>query len=227
VANQYLLGGDEELELNPDGQRKISDVLQQMDDESVEQGFAYWKGANLSRAKRTSTSTKDKQNISKWVDMNIDTGNIDVRALDTPTNCAMSAIWCLTTRLKVAKAVKPNVALTYLKTKYTTASVDQKAFTRALGRAKNGHRFAKTGEGLYYLTARAEREVESWLKDGVSKPGQAESADEKWCGVMSVARNNLEAALAQKIPRDILTRMLDEYQHIKQQFFYGSFNLVN
>ena len=40
---------------------------------------------------------------------------------------------------------------------------------------------------------------------------------------MSVARNNLETALASKVPQDILTRMLDEYQHIKQQFFLRKF----
>lgn len=179
VANQYLLGGEEELELNPDGQRKIPEILQEMDDESVEQGFAYWKGANPSRAKRSTTSAKDKQEISQWVDMNIDIGNVDVRALDTPTNCAMFAIWCLTTRLKVTKAVKPSVALSYIKSRYTTISVDQKSFTKALGRAKNGHRFNKNGEGLYYLTTHAEREVESWVTNGVPKSGETESADEK------------------------------------------------
>ena len=179
VANQYLLGGEEELELNPDGQRKISEILREMGDESVEQGFAYWKGASPARAKRSATSAKDKQEISKWVSMDIDIGNIDVRSLDTPTNCAMFAIWCLTARLKVTKAVKPSVALSYIKSRYTTISVNQKPFTKALGRAKNGHRFNKNGEGLYYLTAHAEREVESWVENGVPKPGETESADEE------------------------------------------------
>lgn len=40
---------------------------------------------------------------------------------------------------------------------------------------------------------------------------------------MSVERSNLETALAPQVPNDILKRMLDEYQHIKQQFFLRKF----
>lgn len=40
---------------------------------------------------------------------------------------------------------------------------------------------------------------------------------------MSIARSKLEAELASKVPNDILKSLLDEYQHIKQQFFLGKF----
>lgn len=40
---------------------------------------------------------------------------------------------------------------------------------------------------------------------------------------MSVERNKLESALAQQVPNDVLEKMLDEYQHIKQQFFLRKF----
>lgn len=40
---------------------------------------------------------------------------------------------------------------------------------------------------------------------------------------MSVERNKLESALAKQVPNDILEKMLDEYQHIKQQFFLRKF----
>lgn len=179
MASQFLLGGDEELELNPDGQRKVQETLQEMDDGAVEQGAAYWQGASQPKGKKASTTTEDNQEVSQWVDMDIDTGKIDVRELDTPTNCAMFAIWCLTKRLEVTKAVKPKMALSYLKRKYTTISVDQEAFTKALRRPNNAHRFQKNAERSYYLTAQAENEVESWVKNGVPKSGQAESTNKK------------------------------------------------
>lgn len=40
---------------------------------------------------------------------------------------------------------------------------------------------------------------------------------------MSIQRTQLEAALSAKLPHDILTVLIDEYQHIKQQFFLRKF----
>lgn len=40
---------------------------------------------------------------------------------------------------------------------------------------------------------------------------------------MSVAKSKVIAALSPKLPNDILTNLLDEYQQIKQQFFLGRF----
>lgn len=40
---------------------------------------------------------------------------------------------------------------------------------------------------------------------------------------MSIQRSQLEAALSSQLPKDILTTLLDEYQHIKQQLFLGKF----
>lgn len=40
---------------------------------------------------------------------------------------------------------------------------------------------------------------------------------------MSIQRSQLEAALSTQFPRDILIALLDEYQHIKQQFFLRKF----
>ncbi|MDG2991704.1 hypothetical protein L3556_12290 [Candidatus Synechococcus calcipolaris G9] len=40
---------------------------------------------------------------------------------------------------------------------------------------------------------------------------------------MSIQRTQIEAALSAKLPQDILTALLDEYQHIKQQFFLRKF----
>lgn len=38
---------------------------------------------------------------------------------------------------------------------------------------------------------------------------------------MSVEKRKLFTILASKMPNDILTRLLDEYVHIKQQFFFA------
>jgi hypothetical protein len=40
---------------------------------------------------------------------------------------------------------------------------------------------------------------------------------------MSVQRSQLETALSTQFPQEVLTTLLDEYQHIKQQFFLGKF----
>lgn len=40
---------------------------------------------------------------------------------------------------------------------------------------------------------------------------------------MSIQRSQVEATLSTKLPKDILTALLDEYQYIKQQFFLGKF----
>lgn len=40
---------------------------------------------------------------------------------------------------------------------------------------------------------------------------------------MSIQRIKLESALSTKLPKDILIALLDEYQHIKQQFFLRKF----
>lgn len=40
---------------------------------------------------------------------------------------------------------------------------------------------------------------------------------------MSIAKDNLINAISPPIPREIATKLLDEYQHIKQQFFLGKF----
>ncbi|HEY9692317.1 MAG TPA: hypothetical protein V6D15_08940 [Oculatellaceae cyanobacterium] len=40
---------------------------------------------------------------------------------------------------------------------------------------------------------------------------------------MSIQRSQIETALSTKLPKDILVALLDEYQHIKQQFFLGKF----
>lgn len=40
---------------------------------------------------------------------------------------------------------------------------------------------------------------------------------------MSVQRYQIESALSTYLPKDIIVALLDEYQHIKQQFFLGKF----
>ena len=40
---------------------------------------------------------------------------------------------------------------------------------------------------------------------------------------MSIQRSQIEAALTTQFPKDIITTLLDEYQHIKQQFFLRKF----
>ncbi len=40
---------------------------------------------------------------------------------------------------------------------------------------------------------------------------------------MSIQRSKLESSLSSQIPRDILITLLDEYQHLKQQFFLQKF----
>lgn len=40
---------------------------------------------------------------------------------------------------------------------------------------------------------------------------------------MSIQRSKLEAALSIQLPKDVLVALLDEYQHIKQQFFLRKF----
>lgn len=40
---------------------------------------------------------------------------------------------------------------------------------------------------------------------------------------MSVQRLQIETALSAKLPKDILTTLLDDYQYIKQQFFLKKF----
>jgi len=40
---------------------------------------------------------------------------------------------------------------------------------------------------------------------------------------MSIERSQIEVALSKKLPQDIITTLLDEYQHIKQQFFMRKF----
>jgi len=40
---------------------------------------------------------------------------------------------------------------------------------------------------------------------------------------MSIQRSKLEATLSTQFPKDVLVALLDEYQHIKQQFFLRKF----
>lgn len=40
---------------------------------------------------------------------------------------------------------------------------------------------------------------------------------------MSIQRSQIETALSTKLPQEIISALLDEYQHIKQQFFLRKF----
>ena len=173
VANEFFLSTEGQgLELSPRGFQFVEEILTEIENPSVDEGFVYWKGTIKPTAKRSRKSNKDEQEVNKWVDESVDIGSFDVRSLSSGVQWAMFALWSITKHLEVASAVKPTMALQYLIKKYRTVPVKQKAFSMAL--LRNNHKFHKTADGSYYLTPQAQREVESWIKEGTVGKAEAQ-----------------------------------------------------
>ncbi|NOK61363.1 MAG: hypothetical protein GFH27_549305n132 [Chloroflexi bacterium AL-W] len=164
TANALLIHTDSGFELNTRGLQVVEQFLEEIGDNSVPDGFEYWKGSSRPGQKRHTISKEEDRQVKSWVEMSLDIGQLDIRELKAATNCAMFALWAITKGIDVIKATKPKMAYLYLTQKYTTVSVGSKAFITCLGRGSNKSKFSKNPEGLYYLTPQAEREVESWIK---------------------------------------------------------------
>lgn len=163
VANEYLLSTNEGLELNPRAFQFVQEILAEIEDSSVDEGYVYWKGTTKPAPKR-SAPKKNQQEVDEWVNKSVDIGNFDVRTLNDAAKWAMFAIWSITKRLNVADAVKRPMAYQYLTKKYTRVPVKQNALSEAMRR--NNNKFQRTADGRYYLTPQAQQEVESWIEKG-------------------------------------------------------------
>jgi hypothetical protein len=167
TAREFLLRvGENTYELSPDGEKELEFILNEMNDKSKE-GFPYWQGASKVGVKTGSISKEEQHFLDNWVKQEVDIGKIQVKDLKSPMQGAMFAIWSITKLLKVAPAVKPKIAFSYLTKRYTTVSFSLKSFTDVLGRSYNSHLFKKNQDGLYYLTREAEEQVSSWIETGV------------------------------------------------------------
>lgn len=143
-----------------------------MESSSKGEGFVYWKATTKPSPKKASRSKKNQEELDEWVDKPIDIGDFDIRTLGNARQWAMFAIWSITKRLDLARAVEPPMALRYLAKKYTTVPVKQKALSEAMRR--NSNKFQKTADGRYYLTPQAQREVESWIERGTAAENEGE-----------------------------------------------------
>lgn len=164
IVNEYLVDTGEGFELNRGGDTKISEIVEEMNDSSAQVGFPYWKATSASGAKQSRLSKEDKEEVTRWVQMSVDKGKLDIRTLNSAANYAMFAIWALTKHLNVGSAVKPQMAYLFLTQKFKTVSVQKKSFQNVLSERRN--KFRRNTQGLYYLTNEAEEEVKSWVETG-------------------------------------------------------------
>jgi hypothetical protein len=178
VAKTYLMSSDAGYKLNSPGIVMAAKIIDEMEDES-KKGSPYWDAISKPARKRASLSKEDTQKVNQWVEMPLEVGSLDVRALGSATNHAMFALWAITKELGVIPAVKPKMAYLYLTTKFTTVSVKLGAFTKSLSRPTNASRFNKNANGFYYLTEEAEREVQSWTRGAVVQQTVEPELDEE------------------------------------------------
>ena len=178
VAKSYLMSSDGGYKLNSPGIVMATSIIHEMEDES-KKGLPYWESRAKPSKKRNSLSKEDTQKVNEWVEMPLEVGTLDVRALGSATNHAMFALWAITKGLGAMPAVKPKMAYLYLTKRFTTVSVKVNAFTRSLSRSSNTSKFNRNASGLYYLTEEAEREVQSWTKGAVVQQNVEPELDEE------------------------------------------------
>lgn len=163
VSKKYLISSSAGYRTNPPGNIMVNTIINDLSNES-KSGFRYWENTPKAGTKRNGFNKEDEQSINEWIAAELHIGSVDVRNLRTSTNYAMFAIWAVTKGLGVVRAVKPKTAYVFLTRKYMTVSVKPKIFSDALNRSANSSLFARTADGLYYLTEKAEHQVEAWIK---------------------------------------------------------------
>jgi len=160
IAKKFLTKIDDTYKLSPTGQMQVTQILRDMQDETL-QGHSYWEGTKA-RGKRAKTSKDDEAKLDGWVEMDSALSNIDVRQFKELELCIF-ALYDLTKVLQVQDSVKPGLAYEYLKKRYKTVSITKAQFSTILSREYNKDKFQRTSNGLYYLTPKAEGIAKSWL----------------------------------------------------------------
>lgn len=154
---QFLTKVNEIYRLNPAGQNRIAQILNEMQDESIK-GFIYWE-APKPRAKRAVGSKEESKKAKEWLSQPSELENFDVRRLKTIEEICMFGLYDITKTMKVAVAVKPSTAFDYLIARYKTLALTKEQFSGALRRKENKGNFGRTAEGLYYLTEAGETAI--------------------------------------------------------------------
>jgi hypothetical protein len=164
----YMVFANGTFKLNEEGRDEANRVSADVADKA-KKGFD-WRASAKPHRNGGGASNDEKSLVQGWVDLDIDIGKIDVKGLKG-THQAMFALWSLTTVLKVVKAVKPMLAYSYLKQKYTTIGGKQTSLSSAMTHERNRKLFGKNDKGEYFPTAESDVLVETWRKTGVPQSG--------------------------------------------------------
>lgn len=138
AIREYLSGVGSGFILSNHGEKKASQIIVDLEDDSVE-GSAYWQPSSKSSKKIIRTSKEDQQKIEEWAASELDLGRLDIRSLGSPRNYAMFALWAITVKLQKATLVKPKEAYLFIKSKYETIPVAPDEFTKVLSRKLKGN----------------------------------------------------------------------------------------
>lgn len=179
VTDSYFVSSTEGYSLNTPGSREVDNIIRQISDDAVPEGYVYWKTSSKPAQKRQRLNREEQTVVDQWASLDLNIGNLDVRQLGKTTNVVMFTLWAITKGINVVPAVKPIMAFTYLAKKYPTVSVTANTFSRAFTRKYNEKYFQKNSNGLYFLSTVAERLVESWLKgEEIQSPSEPDAVDE-------------------------------------------------
>lgn len=156
------------LVLNTAGDKEVTKILKQMEEESPKSGYAYWSRPASAPAQQSYLSKDDKARVMTWIDASVDLGQLEIRDVKTARDYALLAFWIIIHHIQKANALKWNEAMLYLTTKYDTTSVKGGAFSKAMTGKGSEKYFTKSGEGAYYLTTDGQKLVENWVSGAVS-----------------------------------------------------------
>lgn len=174
---EWVIYADAKLKLNPTGRRRAGEILNEVRDQQLPGGFQYWNPSAKSSRGATSRLSKEEQAVvEEWITKDVDLGKIQIAALG-PTDLATVALWLLTHRLNVTRAVKPGLAYEYLSRKFSTIRADRHGFTDALGKSsRNRGRFGRNDKGEYFPTPDGVAAAEA-LRDGRSTAASGTSSE--------------------------------------------------
>ncbi len=162
LTRQYLSKISGGYKLNHDGEKEVSNIIAQIQDENVEVGNQYWQRNVNVTTKRVRLSKDDKDQLKEWTQDDVELGKLEIRDIKKPTDYVLVALYIIIVYLKKEKAIRWNDAYYYLKEKFETISVSAQSFKSAISKLSNEKYFRKSGE-LYYLTSEGQQIVEAWI----------------------------------------------------------------
>lgn len=153
------------LTITTDGEKELKKIIEEIENDSIPEGFPYWERTANSTRKRESLSNDDKNRIAGWAKEEVNLGNFDIRNIKDSIEYGMLALWIITVSLKKEQTVRRIEAYNYLKSKFPTVTVSPEAFSSALKSKSNQKYIQASDDDKYYLSVEGQKKVESWISN--------------------------------------------------------------